>query len=105
LGGSWLKDSPGKKLHKIPISLKKLVMVAHARHIPVRYGRKHKTEGSLSMLVQVKKQDPISKTTRAKRAGDMAQTVKHLTSKHEALSFKPESLQRKKNIEQRDIYC
>jgi hypothetical protein len=36
-----------------------------------------------------KKQDPISKITRAKRAGGVAQAVECLTHKHEALSPNP----------------
>jgi hypothetical protein len=43
-----------------------------------------------------KKQDPISKITRAKRAGGMAQGVEHTSQKHEALSFKPSTAKKKK---------
>jgi hypothetical protein len=43
-------------------------------------------------MVQVslgKKQDPISKITRAKKAGGVAQAVEHLPSKCKTLSSKP----------------
>jgi hypothetical protein len=36
-----------------------------------------------------KKQDPISKITRAKMAGGMVQTVEYLPSKHEVLTPVP----------------
>jgi hypothetical protein len=39
-------------------------------------------------LTWAKKQDPVSKTTRAKKARGVAQVIKHLPSKHESLSFK-----------------
>jgi hypothetical protein len=39
-------------------------------------------------LTWAKKQDPVSKTTRAKQARGVAQVIKHLPSKHESLSFK-----------------
>jgi hypothetical protein len=41
-------------------------------------------------------QDPISKITRMKGAGGMAQVVESLPSKSKALSFNPSSAQRKK---------
>jgi hypothetical protein len=37
----------------------------------------------------VKKQDPVSKMTRTKRAGDMAQVAEHLPGKCEAVSSNP----------------
>jgi predicted S18 family serine protease len=43
-----------------------------------------------SRLAWSKKQDPISKITRVKRAGDMVQTIERLPSKCEALSSKPQ---------------
>jgi hypothetical protein len=39
------------------------------------------------------KQDPISKTTTAKRAGNMVQVVEHLHRKHKVLSKKNIGLQ------------
>jgi hypothetical protein len=42
-----------------------------------------------------KKQDPISKTTRAKRAGHVAQVVKCLLLKHKGLSSNPHTTKKK----------
>jgi truncated hemoglobin YjbI len=39
---------------------------------------------------------PISKITRAKWAGDMAQAVEHLPCKRKTLEFKPQSFKKKK---------
>jgi hypothetical protein len=49
-----------------------------------------------SRPAQGKKQDPIFKITRAKRAGGMAQTAKHLPSKQDILSSENSSLKNKK---------
>jgi hypothetical protein len=46
-----------------------------------------------------KKQNAIPKITRAKRPGGMAQVVKHLPSKHEALSSNPNTAKKKKRKE------
>jgi 2,3-bisphosphoglycerate-independent phosphoglycerate mutase len=43
-----------------------------------------------------KLQDPISKTTRAKWTGDMAQVVEHLLFKRDALSSNSHPIKRKK---------
>jgi hypothetical protein len=57
------------------------------------------------MVVQAgqgKKQDPVSKITRAKRARGVAQTVEDLPSKCKALKFKPQytPLPKKRKIDQ-----
>jgi hypothetical protein len=47
-------------------------------------------EGNRRITVQVSQgnnQDPISKITRAKKTGSMAQAVEHLPKKHKALSL------------------
>jgi hypothetical protein len=45
---------------------------------------------------QAKMWDPIWKITKAKRAGGVAQVVKHLLNKHKALSLKPSTAFKKK---------
>jgi hypothetical protein len=57
---------------------KKLDVVVHACHLSK--GGKHKTGRSWSRSAWSKSETP-SKITRAKRAGGMAQAVKHLPSK------------------------
>jgi hypothetical protein len=47
------------------------------------------------------KQDSISKITKAKRAGDVAQVVEHLPSKGKALSSK--SIPPKPQLKQKDV--
>jgi uncharacterized protein YoxC len=44
-----------------------------------------------------KKQDPISKITRVKRVGGMAQAVQHLSSKFKVLSSNFSNTKKKKN--------
>jgi hypothetical protein len=71
------------------LNRKKLDVVTHVCH--PTYGRKHKIEIS-STMVQAsleKKQDPISKITRSKRVGGVAQIVGCQPSKSEALSSNP----------------
>jgi hypothetical protein len=46
-----------------------------------------------------KEQDPISKLTRAKRVGGVAQVVECLSSKHEILSSHPTTTKKKKESE------
>jgi hypothetical protein len=58
------------------------------------------TNTNRRIMVQVcpgKKQDPIPKTTRAKRAGRMAQMVECLPSKREALNSNPSTTKTKQN--------
>jgi hypothetical protein len=43
----------------------------------------------IAMQAQGIQGNPISKITRGKRAGGMAQAVEHLSSRHEALSSNP----------------
>jgi hypothetical protein len=43
-----------------------------------------------------KKQDPISKITRAKRAGGVVQAVEYLPNKHKALTSNPNTVKKKK---------
>jgi hypothetical protein len=45
-----------------------------------------------------KKQNPVSKVTRAKRARGMTQEVKHLSSHCKALSSNPNTARKKKNF-------
>jgi hypothetical protein len=45
---------------------------------------------------QTVKETPISKITRAKRAGDMAQAVEHLVCEHKSLSSNPRPTKKKK---------
>jgi hypothetical protein len=49
------------------------------------------------------KQDPISKITRAKRAGGGAQAAKHLPSKHKVLSFNPSTTLKKCSLTQHPV--
>jgi hypothetical protein len=82
-GGSWFEASPGKKLG----------VVAHNCH-PSYTGyinRRVRVQASLGI-----KQNSISKTTNAERAGGRAQVVERLHSKTKALSSAP-LLQKKKN--------
>jgi hypothetical protein len=62
---------------------------------------KHKTGGSIVQAGLGKKQDPISKITRAKRTEGLAQAVEHLTSKYEALSSNNYTAKKKKS--ERDV--
>jgi hypothetical protein len=58
------------------------------------------------MVVQAslgKKQDAISKITRAKRLGGVAQTAEHLPSKHGVLSSNIRAIKNKKTKEKNHI--
>jgi hypothetical protein len=76
LGGSQFEASLGKNLLRPHLNGKKLEVVARACHHI--YGRKYKIRITVQSGLG-KKQDPISKITRAKRAGGMAQEVENPT--------------------------
>jgi hypothetical protein len=67
---------------------------------PEAYNRRIVVQAHLS-----KKQDLISKITRAKRSGGMAQVVEHLPSKCETLSSNPSTGKKKKVISVQVIMC
>jgi hypothetical protein len=73
-----------QKVHKTSSQQKKPGMVACICHLS--YIKKHKIVGPWSRLAWAKKQDLISKVTKAKRAGGRTQAVKLLLSKYKALS-------------------
>jgi hypothetical protein len=56
---------------------------------PQQFG-KAKTRNITVQVSLVKKQEPVSKITRAKRAGSMAPVVKHPLHKHVSPEFKPQ---------------
>jgi hypothetical protein len=85
LGSSdWEDCGSSKKFGRPHLDGKKLGVVAHACHPSA--GRKHKIGGPWSRPVRTKSETPISKLTRAKRAGGMVQGVEHLTNKDKALN-------------------
>jgi hypothetical protein len=75
--------NPGQKVFKIPIPMKNVGVVAHTC-LP-SYGGKPKNRRIKVQLAWAKKQDPISKITRGKRTGGVAQVVEHLLSNHKAI--------------------
>jgi hypothetical protein len=86
LGESWFEASPGKKFTRVHLNRKKnLGVEVHACH--ASYGGKHKWEDSGSGW-SGQKVRPYPKTTRAKRAGGVAQ-AELLLRKCEALSSNP----------------
>jgi hypothetical protein len=70
LGGLQFQACVGKEVPETPTQWKKLGMGVHACH--PSYSGKHKIGGSSVQANLGKKQDPISKITRAKRTGGMA---------------------------------
>jgi hypothetical protein len=65
-------------------------------HLSSQQWQKPKIGGSQSRLVWAKVRDPISKITRAKRAGSVTQTAEQLPSQFKALSSNPSSAKKKK---------
>jgi hypothetical protein len=72
----------------------KLGVMAHACHLS--NSGKLKIEGSQSRLPELKKARPISKITRAKRAGGMGQVAEYLLCPHEAQNLSPSTIKKKK---------
>jgi hypothetical protein len=56
-----------------------------------------------SRLVWTKSEDPLSKRTREKRGGDVAQEVMHLPNKHEAMSSRPSTTKKERKKEGRNL--
>jgi hypothetical protein len=69
--------------------------VAHTYHPSYSGGRDKEDHGSKPAWAN-RSQDPISKIPSTKKAGRVAQVVKHLSSKHEDLSSNPSTT--KKNL-------
>jgi hypothetical protein len=76
------KTSPSKKFMRPP-----------SPPTSSQLGREVGIEGLQSKLVPAKCETPISKMTKAKRAGDVTQVVTHLPSKCKALNSKPRVVQ------------